>query len=319
MSVLFSVIIPLYNKENYIENTLNSVFNQTYKNFEIIIINDGSTDNSAEKAKMLLANVNHATVLDQENKGLSSTRNRGVSLAKGRIIALLDADDLWHKDYLESIYNLYQNFPEASFYGTDYLEYYGPKNSVETKKNIDPNLKGKTFIVDDFFEKNKFQSLICPSSIAFKKEITNTIVFDETIDYAEDVDFYLQSFIKHKLAYNYSPLTTLLTNIPNQMTQIGIKNKTLPDLNFYEKNNPEHKSLEVYINYKRYMYAIEFKLLRDKVNFKNLTQQINFSLLTSKQKLLLKSPLIVLKTLKFIKKTLLKLNIRLTSFDNKIN
>jgi len=316
--VLFSVIIPLYNKEDYIENTLKSVFNQTYKNFEIIIINDGSTDKSVEKAEILLTDFKNFTIINQENKGLSSTRNKGISLAKGTIIALLDADDLWHENFLQSIYSLHQNFPEASFYGTDYLEYYGPKNIVETKKNINPNLKTKEFLITDFFEKNKFQSIICQSSMAFKKEITNTILFDEDINYGEDVDFYLKSFIIHKLAYNYTPLTTILTNIPNQITKVGIKNKTLPNLIEYEKNNPKHNSLVTYINYNRYMFAIQYKLIRDNQNFKNLTSQIDYSILTSKQKVLLKSPLFVLKGLKFIKKSFLKQNIRLTSFDNKI-
>lgn len=312
----FSIIIPLYNKENYIENTIKSVLNQTFKNFEVIIINDGSTDTSFEKAKLILKEFKNFTIINQENKGLSAARNKGISISKGTIIALIDADDLWHDNFLKSIYNSFLSFPEATFYGTDYLEKYSNTNIVESTKNIDPKLRNKTFIIDDFFLANKFQPIICQSSMAFKKEIAETILFDETINYAEDVDFYLKSFINHKLAYNYNPYVTILYNVPNQITKIGIKNKTLPNLNKYEKENPKNKSLKKYLDFKRYMYAIQYKLDRDKINFTKLTKHIDFNNLSAKQKVLLKSPLFLLKFLKFFKKVFLKQNIRLTSFNN---
>ncbi|QYS89019.1 glycosyltransferase family 2 protein [Flavobacterium davisii] len=91
----FSVIIPLYNKENYIYNTLTSVIDQSYSNFEIIIVNDGSTDKSLE----IIQNINDSRIriFNQQNKGVSSARNLGIKNAKGTLIAFLDADDLWKK------------------------------------------------------------------------------------------------------------------------------------------------------------------------------------------------------------------------------
>ncbi len=316
MSILISVVIPLYNKENYIQNTLKSILNQRFKNFEILIINDGSTDKSVEKVEALLKNFNNFTIYNQKNRGLSAARNKGLSMAKGNIIALIDADDLWHESFLQSIYNLYSNFPEATFYGTDYLEKYSSTNIIEPKKNIDPKLKNKTFIIDDFFLSNKFQPIICQSSMAFKKEITETISFDETINYAEDVDFYLKSFIKQKLAYDYTPLATILSDVPYQITKIGIKNKTLPNFSKYEKEHLNNKSLKEYLDFKRYMYAIQYKLDKDKINFSKITEHINFNNLSIKQRVLLKSPLFFLKFLKLIKKLFLKRNIRLTSFND---
>ncbi|NMH88017.1 glycosyltransferase family 2 protein [Flavivirga algicola] len=312
----FSVIIPLYNKEQYIQDTIKSVLKQSFKDFEIIIVNDGSTDNSLEKSETALSNFENYTIINQENKGLSSSRNKGISISKGQIIALLDADDLWHELFLESIHELYLSFPEASFYGTDYLEKYSETNILETKKNITPKLNNTKFLIKDFFLANKFQSIICQSSMAFKKEVTETISFNETINYAEDVDFYLKSFTRYKLAYYYKPLSTILNNIPNQITKIGIKNKTLPNLDFYEKNNPNNLSLKKYLDFKRYMYAIQYKINRDKVNLKYYTNNLNYNNLTLKQRILLRSPLLLLKTIKFIKKSFLKYNIRLTSFKS---
>ena len=311
----FSIIIPLYNKENYIKNTLKSVLNQTFQDFEIIVINDGSTDTSFEKTKSILKEFKNFIIINQENKGLSIARNKGISISKGTIIALLDADDLWHVNFLESIYNLYLSFPEASFYGTDYLEKYSNSNTLKTKKNINPISKTKSLLIEDFFLLNQFQPIICPSSMAFKKEINKTILFDETVSYAEDVDFYLKSFIKHKLAYNYNECVTSLHNVPNQITQIGIKHKTLPNLDKYEKENPNNHSLKKYLDFKRYMYAIQYKLIGDKMGYNFHIQNINYKNLTAKQFILLKSPIAILKLLKYIKKVFLKFNIRLTTFN----
>ncbi|GAA3610855.1 glycosyltransferase family 2 protein [Flavivirga amylovorans] len=311
----FSVVIPLYNKEHYIENTIKSVLNQTFIDFEIIVVNDGSTDSSLEKAEAVLSNYKDHTIIIQENKGLSASRNMGISIAKGQIIALIDADDLWHENFLKSMHGLYINFPNASFYGSDYLEKYSAKNVVETKKNINHNLKNKEFIVSDFFSTNIFQSIICQSSIAFKKEIFKTIAFDETIDYSEDVDFYLKSFMKHELAYSYTPLVTILTDVPNQITKIGIKNKTFPNLDYYEKKHPDNPSLKKYLDFKRYMFAMQSKLNHDNVKFSYYTKNLNYTNLSLKQKILLKSPLLIVKLIKHVKKFFLKRNIRLTSFE----
>ncbi|KAA5824048.1 glycosyltransferase family 2 protein [Algibacter amylolyticus] len=310
----FSVVIPLYNKADYIEATLNSVLNQNYKNFEIVIVNDGSTDTSLMKAKTVLKQFKETTFIEQENKGLSASRNKGISVSKGAIIALLDADDLWHVDYLETIYILYKNFPEASFYGTDYLEKHNASKTIETKKNISPSLKNHSFLIDDFFSLNLFQPIICPSSMAFKKIYNQHSLFDEMITYAEDVDFYLKNLIAHKLAYCYTPCVTNLHNVPNQITQIGIKNKTLPNLYKYEKRNPNDVSLKKYLDFKRYMYANQYKIDQDTLTFNKLTKRINLENLSTKQKILLKTPRLLLLLLEFIKKMLLKQNIRVTSF-----
>ena len=113
-----SVIIPIYNKENCILNTLNSVHNQTYTNFELIIIDGGSTDKSLEIIKDY--NDTRLTIYAQTGKGVSSARNEGVSYAKGELIAFLDADDEWKPNYLQTIWELYQKYPDAGIYATAY-------------------------------------------------------------------------------------------------------------------------------------------------------------------------------------------------------
>ena len=99
MSNLVSIIIPCYNASSYIKETINSVLTQTFQNFEILLINDGSTDNSSSIIKTIIDDRIH--LVEQENQGVSSTRNKGIAMAKGEFIVFLDADDLLHPNFLE--------------------------------------------------------------------------------------------------------------------------------------------------------------------------------------------------------------------------
>lgn len=107
----FSVVIPLYNKEKYIRNTLKSVLDQTVHNFEIIVVDDGSTDGSLQAANSI-AN-EKIKVISQKNAGVAVARNVGVENAKADYIAFLDADDKWQPNYLENIEKLIDEFPES--------------------------------------------------------------------------------------------------------------------------------------------------------------------------------------------------------------
>ena len=113
---MISVVIPLYNKAHTIVNTLTTVMNQTYRNFEVIIVNDGSTDNGVDVIK---SNFNdpRIRIINQENAGVSAARNRGVKEAKGDWIAFLDGDDEWMPQYLETMTNALNQHPQANLIG----------------------------------------------------------------------------------------------------------------------------------------------------------------------------------------------------------
>ena len=104
--MIISVVIPLYNKEKKIEYTLKSVFTQTFQNFEIVIVDDGSTDNSVEEVEKFTDS--RIRLIHQTNAGVSAARNRGIEAASGELIAFLDADDVWMPEYLATQYGLYQ-------------------------------------------------------------------------------------------------------------------------------------------------------------------------------------------------------------------
>lgn len=115
----FSVVIPLYNKEKYVRRAVNSVLLQRYRDFELIVVDDGSTDNSIET----LAEVRDSlTIVKQDNSGESAARNAGVRHAGNPYIAFLDADDEWHPEFLESIVTLIRMFPHCRVYCTNYIK-----------------------------------------------------------------------------------------------------------------------------------------------------------------------------------------------------
>lgn len=114
----YSVVIPLYNKANYIEETLNSVLKQTYQDYEIVVVDDGSTDNSVEAAKKVVSE--KIRLVKQVNQGVAVARNTGIENAKGEYIAFLDADDAWDTNYLETIDMVVDEHPESDIFVTAY-------------------------------------------------------------------------------------------------------------------------------------------------------------------------------------------------------
>ncbi len=114
----FSVVIPLYNKEHYIEATIRSVLNQTCQDFEVLVVDDGSKDDSLALARKFESD--RVRIIPQENQGVSVARNTGIRNARGEFICFLDADDEWRPDYLATIDELTVKYPESSIFVTAY-------------------------------------------------------------------------------------------------------------------------------------------------------------------------------------------------------
>ena len=146
---MISVIIPLYNKEKSITTTLESVLAQTYTDYEVVIVNDGSTDNSLAVCEDFINSLtpslaNSIHVFSKTNGGVSSARNLGIEKSGGEYIAFLDADDLWASDYLETLVRLIADFPHATLYGLGYADIMPngnkePKSSKHNYRGIIPN------------------------------------------------------------------------------------------------------------------------------------------------------------------------------------
>ena len=115
-----SVIIPLYNKEKTIKKTIESVLNQTFTDYELLVVNDGSTDNSLEIVRKI--NDSRIRIIDKQNEGVSATRNRGAKEAKYNLLFFLDADDLIYSNCLESLINLHNKYKDADLWSANYEE-----------------------------------------------------------------------------------------------------------------------------------------------------------------------------------------------------
>jgi len=182
---MFSVIIPLYNKEKSVSSTLQSVLNQTFKKFEVIVVDDGSTDGSYDVVKQFKDE--RIRLIQKENGGVSSARNRGIQEAKYDYVAFLDADDVWEPNYLEVQHGLIKEFPKAKMWGCNYAHINGnEKELLYTGLPLD--FKG---YVLNYFTMSRTSDLFCSSSVVIKKDAFEVAgIFDERIRYSEDLDMW---------------------------------------------------------------------------------------------------------------------------------
>lgn len=214
MEPFFSIVIPLYNKEASITNTVKSVLNQTFKHFEVVVINDGSTDDSASLVKSIQDP--RVRLYGQANSGVSAARNLGFKKAKCQHVCLLDADDLWESTFLETIYNLVLDYPECGLYCTNYKYLLSDGEIKSTKFKCVP-LRG---VVNDYYKavsRNKASGLTSQSSICVKKEAFESVGgYPEGVTHTEDVLFCSLISHKYKVAYVDQVLATYRLNAENR-------------------------------------------------------------------------------------------------------
>ncbi len=314
----FTVVIPLFNKSNYISNTLESVLAQTFLDFEIIIVEDCSSDASLEIVSAIRSS-KIQIIEHQINKGLSASRNTGIKNASSKYIAFLDADDVWKPDYLKTIYALIKKFPECKLFATNYEEIYPNQLSLlPTTKLIN---KEKESIVRDFFESNLSQHIYCCCSLCVDKSVFETIgYYDEKITYGEDVDFNIRANNSFKLAYSTKVLVSYILYTENQITNTHLKNKTITNFNDYESLGATNSSLKKYLDFNRYIMAKHYKMEGDFKSYRKIKSEISnnptISGLNYIQRLLLKAPRFILNTIKKIKLFFTLKGYKITTYSN---
>ncbi|SNR66961.1 Glycosyl transferase family 2 [Maribacter sedimenticola] len=190
---MISIIIPLYNKEQSIEKTISSVLCQSYTNFELLIVDDGSTDKS-------VAVVNGITderirLIEKDNGGVSSTRNTGVHAAKYEWISFLDADDVWHIDFLKNIVEVIEEQKEVQVITTDY------ETRTSNGDVIKSYVAHKKGYVDFFAVSNEigFHILNMSAFCVRKSTLIQTGLFSTCISHGEDMEVFEKLARKHKI------------------------------------------------------------------------------------------------------------------------
>jgi glycosyltransferase involved in cell wall biosynthesis len=212
---MISVVIPLYNKEQSIRNTIHSVLNQTFKEFELIIINDGSTDNSLSVIHS--ESDPRIVIIDKTNGGVSSARNLGIKQAKYNYVAFLDGDDLWFHNHLSIIYSLITSYPHNNVAGyvTRFLK---SSTTIVNDKSCDE--VGEPFIITDYFEfAKKPTDLLSSSNFVINKEVAIKVgLYDENLVYGEDVEFWYRLFKNHHLIVSQKTTALYYTGAENRST-----------------------------------------------------------------------------------------------------
>ena len=203
MSNKVSIIIPVYNNELEVERAIKSVLSQTIQDFELIIIDDGSSDKSFETINSIKDN--RIKYFKQQHGGASMARNYGVSKTQFDFIAFLDADDEWLDDFLETVISLRNKYPEAGLYFTNYIYYnesnINAVNNAIKKENIDK---------EEFLIKNYFNYVlssesinICTSCTAMNKKIFLELNgFDINATWGEDQDLWGRAALRYQIAYS---------------------------------------------------------------------------------------------------------------------
>lgn len=254
---LISVIIPCYNIEKYISKTIDSILNQKFNNFEIILVDDGSIDNTGKILDEYLKKDNRIKVIHKKNEGVAIARNTGLLESNGEYIYFLDGDDYISTSYFEDMSKvILKNNLEIII-----SPYYIEKNNK--KFLLISNIKEK-YYNRDFILKNLFTRKICKAAIGtslIKKEIIvkNNIFFNEKLSYSEDYHFIIRVFFKTRnFYYTNKPYFTYVQRKGSAInSKINLKRldtlKALVDLE--NDLNIEDKILK---NYFYLFYAISF-------------------------------------------------------------
>ncbi len=181
----FSVVIPLYNKEHYILRAVNSVLCQTYKDYEIIVVNDGSSDNSLEVVKQI--DSDRLELINQLNQGVAVARNTGIKNSRGEFIAFLDADDCWCPNYLEEINKLIEKFSESDIFVTSYRIVLG-----KDKNRFSAHLSEEPMLISSYWEtfKNAYDTVWTSATVIRKTAIEKAGMFTPGEKIGQDLDLW---------------------------------------------------------------------------------------------------------------------------------
>lgn len=244
---LVSVVVPCYNHEKYVKKTIESIINQTYKNIELIVIDDGSKDNSV-KAIQELANKYSFTFIHRPNKGLSATLNEGIQLSKGKYFSTIASDDILILEKIEKQVEFMESNPK---FGMCYGKIVYFENSIENTSEY-PNSNKQGWVFDDLLNYGCF--IPAPSTFIRKNVFETVGGYDESL-LIEDWDMWLRIAEKYQVGYVDEYLAYYRrhdTNISKQAFKMYEAEKKILD------KYQDYENFERVIGYKKVLW---FRLL----------------------------------------------------------
>lgn len=222
--MMFSIIIPLYNKEKFLFETLSSVELQTYKDFEVIIVDDSSTDNSFNIAKTFEKD-KRFKVYTKLNGGVSDARNFGIEKAVGQYICFLDADDIWDSSYLREVYRLIKKYPDYDVFCLGYLSFNNVIEDTYAKFNLRKYIKTDDAVIDFFrYSVLRKGSIALTSAVVISRSLIESkqMKFKTGCSMGEDVDFWVRACASKDIVYCNKTLMFYRYSCEDSLTSWGI-------------------------------------------------------------------------------------------------
>lgn len=261
---MFSVVIPLYNKAPYIEKTIQSVLSQTCQEFELIVIDDGSTDGSLEVVRQFneLSN-QRINLIEQVNSGVAVARNNGVKVAKNEYIAFLDADDWWASTYLEEMKELILSCPEAAMYG---CSFYIVKNE-QSKAILNPFPESFELGYIDYLkvQPSGHYVRICTDTAILRKTAFNEVGGFRQLVSGQDLDMWLRMALKHKVAYLNKPLAFINQDVDSTLyrsmeVRLTFEHSFVGNLDYFAKDEKQNSDLKRFLDKNRVVLLFPYYL-----------------------------------------------------------
>lgn len=247
----FSVIMPLYNKAPYVERALKSVFAQSCTDWELIVVNDGSKDNSLEVIQSINKTLDKPfTIINQQNAGVSTARNNGVAQAQGIYLCFLDADDWWESTFLEEMKILIDDYPEAGIWGCSYNIIKGGKTRLP-RNGVEPGVRGYVNYFQCYARGGEMP--LWTGSVVLKKTVFEAEKgFSPVLKLGEDFHLWVRIAAHYSVVYENKPLANYNQDVDLQNRAIGLK--------FYK---PEEHML--FVDYGILMQQSDFRQLYERL------------------------------------------------------
>lgn len=267
---MFSIIIPLYNKQNYVGATIRSVLGQSYSDFEVIVVNDSSTDDSLRIVQEF--DDERIGVHTIPNGGVSVARNYGIARASREYVCFLDADDLWSSDYLETLRRMILSHPGCSMYGTSFRV---PGSNSSHQLHLPVAETEPYYVTDDYCKmvvENGYTPFWTSAVCAPRKIFARTGGFAEGVAAAEDLDMWLRLGLSGRVCYCNRPLVTYMTDSENNFRSRTNWDNIFPYGKWYSYA-PENVFLHQYAS----------KMLMNLVQTANRQKEYRYSLALQKE------------------------------------
>lgn len=304
----FSVVMAVYNKEDFLEATIGSVLSQSFYDFELVIYNDGSTDNS----KAIIERINDKRIryFEGPNRGAGAARNAALSKAGGELIALLDADDIWQEDHLMVLNGAINAYPEHRVFATD-------SDLLQDDRRFGRTYSGGPYTeitVVDFFEASLIDSVVNSSTLAVYPEVLEKAGgYNPDIQSGQDTDLWVRIGLHYPVVF-IPKVTVSIIRDWGSLSRRSTRMSQKTDFSDYAPLEKDRPGLKKFLDRNRFSLSMLAKMDGDTSAANKLRSGIDKSSLTSKQRFLLSLPGSVLRMLFRLKYAIEKRGWRLSSY-----